>query len=300
MAEILHGYTEFRDSGDENWQIEQGVINITRVFKGPWDKRVDFVNDVLIAGITDDNRYFGKPHPDYPQSYVDRITITGTGKTNQESLTDLIKHDRATITANYKTFPGGSPDSSSPGQNQNLGLLFFQEHVSTEVEILELPLEKIRINIYPEGGGNPIPVPHLDSTRLRKKITFMNYQVDIPFWINPNWNGADGILNNLGIINAATITTYQSGFSFPSDTLLFLGPVGSTKRELSKKNKLVWGMSLMFKYNPIGWHRYPTIDDSNPNSPEIKFNSQIDPLPYERAYFEDLMPFLFDGPGGPP
>lgn len=290
---FAHGYKEYKESGEESISFTGGGKQYTRIFKGPWEFRHAFINKVLaedLVGDTDFPLYvLGRPHPEDPNSYVSQIRIRGTGFTTQDDETNTIKHARATITATYESYSGATNPTGDP---RKYGIWFIEEEVSPETEILELEADYQIDKVI--RAGSEIKVPGLNSTTATTYVQYTNYKVKIPVWYEPPW---PNLLSYTGFLNSDHFESLGTGLIFAAKTLQFVGPHGQTQRA-SFQGLNVWGLDLLFKHNPMGWHLRPKISlidnfgNINAQAPIWEY-VEILPNPYQYAAFLSIFPYLF-------
>jgi hypothetical protein len=283
-APLPLGFTEYKDSGKEDYNWKEGKADLVRIFDGVWEQRLNFIFNHVLPQVStaDGETVYSSPnvYPDFPSARAYRASIEGKLATSKDESTGMIKHRLARITVYYST-----PDfvDDSDGSNRPPGStdpLYVVESVDTETEILPIPARKFVTCYY--GGEGDVPCApwqqgdggfeteaewllHVGDKVTRKitelgkvpyRINRFNYKLKLPYVLFPRWADIDYCLGKLNYIPI----TMPSGLFAPPETLRYDGLASVTKRELSR-GALVWEMEHKFCYYKPGWNTVPECDE---------------------------------------
>ena len=302
-APFPFGFTEFKDSGEEDYAWIEGKFEATRIFDGPWENRLDFIVALSWQVYEVDGQQVLFPpafHPEIKGIYAVKARVKGLLKTDRNTATNYIKHDIARITVTYDSTPikglkGGD------GDNKNGTDPYIEEGITSSVNIIPI---KISIPQWtgdtqstPVQSGDPVvgydPVsklplyPHYtppetiqDFTELKevsfnKRIVTINYKLRIPLVLKPVW---DIIRDCLGCVNELPFTT-PSGLVAAPETLLYEGLSGITKRELLNGD-LGWELEHSFNYYKPGWNTRPQGEYSGTGNSFIAVVKDVEIVPH--------------------
>ena len=264
------GFTEFKESGQENYDFKEGKADFIRIFDGPWENRQEFLFNHVLPVVTEANgtTIYSSPnvYPEYTWARAYKAEIKGLLKTDKTEQ-NFIKHTMARITVHYST-PDFIDDSGNNGGNRPPGSndrIYVVETVDSETEIYPLPARKFqtcyhmdRGICYPQDGGESFVAGK--ATELGKipyRLNRFIYKLKLPLVINPRWADIDFSLGGVNYIPFVT----PSGLYAPPGTLRYDGISSVTKRELTV-GALVWEMEHKFTYYKPGWNTFPDVDDT--------------------------------------
>lgn len=252
------GYSEYTgEAGQaatrERFDWESGEITATRIFKGPWEDRIDFVNDHL-----------DKEYPDLPQAKLANVEILGIGVASVNSDTGQASWDTAQLTVTYKTLQQETP--ASPTKPQTVedfsNRRFIEESLEGRVEILQVDAsdywvdsaanaQQFGTQYLQENEGLRLnaldKINLLDPTEI---LTLKQQFVGVPFWTEMHM--ARGKVNNNCFIA-------PSGIAFAAESLRYDGTTGRTKIDVdtrgSEDNPFpVWELEHSFAHKIVGWN----------------------------------------------
>lgn len=301
LAPLPLGFTEYKESGEEDFNWKEGKADLIRIFDGRWEHRHPFIFQHILPNIAAANgeTVFSSPsvYPEYHNARAYRASIKGFG-TTRIGDTGLIKHAMARITVHYSTpdFTDDSQDSGRPPGSEDR--LYVIETVDTETEILPIPARKSTVCYH--SGMDDIPcVPYqvgdggyeteaeylaVVGEKVVKKLTELgkipyrinrfNYKLKLPYVLYPRWAEIDFCLGKLNYIPFIT----PSGLFAAPGQLRYDGLSSVTKRELSVGH-LLWEMEHKFCYYKPGWNTVPDADETT----GLIRNVVINPPLYEDA-----------------
>ncbi len=259
------GFTEFKDSGTEDFDFDAGEVNAVRIFDGPWENRHRFLFENILATVSNVNgeNVFSDPsrYPDIPNATAFKASIKGllkTGLGDEQQIT----HELARITVSYKTHSFSQDGSSGNSQNKNN---YIEESLDTSTELLPLAGEKISYKkefSYDDGNVGQGPQVITTLKKLTEEVHFnyivkhINYKLRIPIDLAPRWGA---ITAALGTVNMVPIIT-PSGLMADRFRLRYDGISGVTKREISA-GVLAWELTHSFSFYAPGWNTRPRIND---------------------------------------
>ena len=236
---LPEGFTEYKNSAKESYDLENGTFEATRIFDGPWTNRKTFIEEHLtgIAFSAEGETYHGEAHayPPYEEAKAYRVDVQGLLKTDIDD-DDFIKHQIARLTVSYKIFPG----QEQPGNEENK----IEESIKSSTKIIPIPGR----NFTSPGDGSVVG----EEFTIPLIEVYLDYEIKLPLNINPLWSNIAGLL---GYINSVPIT-FPSGLTAGTETLLYNGLSGSTKYQLPTK-EVAWQLNLHFTYFGRGWNKYP-------------------------------------------
>lgn len=319
------GFTEWKESGVEDYDLENGLKEYVRIFDGPWINRLKFITDLTsqlteVEGnqvITTGEKSIAF-YPDDQTARAYKVNVQPKLATDKDSK-NFIRHAMARVTVNYKPYTYSFPNDRNPLQ-ANL----IEESVESSVEILPL---KTTTQVYtgdtrlgtPLTYGDPIigytqytdpkvPVyPQYDDSngetykdflKLKeitrtKRVTILHYKLKIPLVLRPRWTH---INNSLSCVNKYIAIT-PSGLVAPIGTLRYDGFSSITKRE-TVTGGFGWEMEHVFSYYKPGWNTYPDIQvlssDLLGNSNSIVTDKPMVPILYD---YYDLVKIFRDTGG---
>jgi hypothetical protein len=278
------GFTEFKDSGQEDYNFRDGKAEFQRIFDGPWENRQQFIFDHVLPSIqsAEGETFLHVPqrYPAFRQAIPYRATVKGMLRTTRApALENLISHDIARITVYYSTIQAPSQNSGGGGGDIN----FVEESVDSEIEILPLPAQKFEYQFhyfngtptnyetYLAHGGSPgiikLTKKATEEGKINHIIRRLNYRIKVPFITQPRWGY---ISTYQGSLNSAPFITPSGLFAAPGQ-LRFDGISSVTKRELqdiTNPQATGWEFDFVFCYYKPGWNTHPTTAPIDPNITE--------------------------------
>jgi len=296
---LPHGYTEFVGAGTssgitETFSIAEGKFSAQRFFTGPWDNRFNFCLQYLFAPFaTGGSQVIGfrpKWYPDYKNSMVTNIEITGISKPGHNEVTGQAKFELARITATYESVPAtvttltAARAGQAPGNRETV-TLFIEESIESDIELKTWSGENF--NLEDELGDKKnqhdrgwMAVPFIQLIITLKSV----------FCYNPNWEAikynlgkvhtrppiglagrAELVANNpnLSAINFKTPSGFECESAYPNQTLRYDGISAMTKVDVFSGEGTynnnpyplpIWEISHQFTYNPDGWNNERDAD----------------------------------------
>lgn len=277
------GFTEFKGSATEQLDWYNGTVELQRIFDGPWENRLAFVDSLIVkVDEVNGNQVIFDPafYPGYEDAFAYKVDIKGMLKVDRDTVDNIIKYDMARITVSYMAPKFKFPDKKNKEDTTPEDRLFVEESLHSSVEILPI---KINIPIWtgdttenpihdndPIVGYDPInqiPLyPSYDGTpeglaagytlkeeSFNKTIVIFNYKLKIPITTRPRWAN---ITQAAGKINSSQFIT-PSGLVANPNQLRYDGVSAITKREISGK-VLAWEIEHDFAFYEPGWNTKPT------------------------------------------
>lgn len=305
LAPLPLGFTEYKESGEEDFNWKEGKADLIRIFDGRWEHRHPFIFQHILPNVAtaSGETIYSSPsvYPEYHNARAYRATIKGLG-TTRIGDTGLIKHAMARITVHYSTpdFTDDSDGSNRPPGSEDR--IYVIETVDTETEILPIPARKLTVcyfssDDYPcmpwevgDGGydteaeylaamGDKVVKKLTELGKFPYRINRFNYKLKLPYVIAPRW--AD-ITYCLGKVNYIPFVT-PSGLFAPPGTLRYDGLASVTKRELSR-GYLVWEMEHKFCHYAPGWNTIPECDETTGQIRDVA----LDPALYFDAVHQTI------------
>ncbi len=264
------GFVEDKDSGEENYDVEQGTIDATRIFIGPWENRLDFIKTYLLSipTATEDGDTIHLPPNTYPiasGAIATRVHVKGFSTTDNQldagKFEDrtFIKHELVRLTVGYKVPQGidGANYAENTEEVFDRDHFYIEERIDTTTEIVEF-----RASDFVDANDNVVDI---GGTKVfNKTITLVHIQISMPILLNPDWNR---YILGLGHINqffgdfggAAGEVIFPSGLKCPNSTLLYDGLNGITKYEMGDQ-RIGWSFTLNFVFKSLPWTYELEID----------------------------------------
>ena len=247
MAQFALGFQEYTGDGQaptrERFDFESGEITATRIFKGPWENRIDFIHDHL------DVRY-----PDIPQAVLANIDILGLGVSSVNDTTGQAEWERVQLTVNYKTLQQETP--SNPRGEQNLDDFskrrFIEEAIEGGVEMQQTEGASWQIaDGEPNAGDKLNELDKINKLLPLETLTIKQNFLGIPNWMEMHL--ARGKVNNNAWIS-------PSGIPFASESLRYDGTTADTKIDIDTRGSEdspfpVWELTHKFSHNVFNWNK---------------------------------------------
>lgn len=288
-APFFFGYTEFKESAEENLDWLNGTVELTRVFDGPWENRLAFVESLLarVDEVGGTQVIFNPAfYPGYDDAFAYKCAIKGKLKVGRDTTENIITFDMARITVNYTAPKFKFPDKKNPNDTTPSDRLFVEESLQSSIEILPIkiqipiwtgettenqiqstdpivgyeafspydPLYPSYDNSGPDGGAAALAAGFtLKEDTVNKTIVIFNYKLKIPIATKIRWAN---IQEAAGKINSKDFIT-PSGLIAAPNTLRYDGVSAITKREISGK-VLAWEIEHDFAFYKSGWNTRPT------------------------------------------
>ncbi len=262
------GFVEDKESGEENYDVEQGTINATRIFLGPWENRLDFIKTYLLSipTATEDGDTIHLPPNTYPiasGAIATRVHVKGFSTTDNQldagKFKDrtFIKHELVRLTVGYKVPAGidGANYAENTEEVFDRDHFYIEERIDTTTEIVEF-----RASDFVDNAGNVVDIG--GTKVINKTITLVHIQISMPILLNPDWNR---YILGLGHINwgfgdgGVSNVIFPSGIKFGTATLLYDGINGITKYEMGDQ-KIGWSFTLNFTFRALPWWYELIID----------------------------------------
>lgn len=266
------GFVEAKGSANEAYDMEQGTIDATRVFIGPWENRTEFIKTYLISVPveTTDGDTIHLPPDTYPEAIksvafkVDvegMLTVDNNTSVGDDSL-NLISYKFAKVTVSYHLPQGIDGDSYANGTEDvfNRPQWYVEERIDSTTETVEFKSSE-----FLDEDDNVID--NKGMLVINKTITLVNYQVTLPFIINPDWNRfllTAGLVNNDQFIG-------PSGISLPAGTVRYDGINGITKWGMGIQ-LIGWSFTFNFAFNVLYWNKKLTLENGAFVNKELKPN----------------------------
>lgn len=247
------GFTEYKESGDEEFDYQNGIIRAIRIFDGPWENRYDFINSFSAQynSVNGQQIYIPAPsHPTIKGACVVKANTKGYLQTDKDDVNNIVTHTMARVTLTYETPKYNFNKSNTTADPRELQRFFIEESLESSTEIYALDADGVKID------GKNIALAGVKKFPLR--LVYLNYRLTFPFIFEPRFSYV-GIMS--GLVNSTPFVT-PSGLIAPPGCLLFDGISGITKREIFE-GLLVWQITYNFTFFKDGWNYQPTVDRVN-------------------------------------
>ena len=268
------GYTEFVGAGTssgitESFNIADGSFSAQRFFTGPWDERFNFCLQYLFTPFaTGGSQLVGfrpKWYPDYKNSMVTNIEITGISKPGHNDIPGQAKFELARITATYRSVPATvttltAARAGSPQGTRETVTLFIEESIESDIELKTWSGENFQLDGKKQHDKGWMAVPFVQLIITLKSV----------FCYNPDWEAIKQSLGKLhtrhptySASNFKTPSGFECESEFPNQTLRYDGISAMTKVDVFSGEGTyndnayplpIWEISHQFAYIPDGWN----------------------------------------------
>ncbi len=286
MTNLPLGFSEITTEGSEtkeSWDYQSGIINTVRTFVGPWENRIDFINDHLDKG-----------YPDIPQARLSKIDGAGEGVGLENEENGQATWERYRFTASYSTATQETPQQPRQEQEREdfVNNRFITEAIEGGVDFLQVEGADYEIDrLEPNEGDSLNQLDKLNIINPLETLTIKQNYLGIPNWLE--FSLAKGKVNNNGWIS-------PSGIPFAKETLLYEGTTGPTKIDIDTRTSPdnpfpVWELTHKFSIKVIGWN---TRFHKGQFQRIVRVDGDGDPIIDSGLYDQADMYSIFFGAGG--
>lgn len=239
-SNLPYGYKELYGSGEEYFDFLVGGWKATRVFFGPWENRLDFLDAIFYTVTQGSNAAIYVPGAVYPEIanlIPTNAKIQGKLDHSNEGALGQISYAAARIEIEYNsviiTTPGGENPGGEPTDPETIPR-FAQVSISGGIETLVVPGEELV-----DEDNNP-----LIDVRAVRQIPFGTIKVTFFHVINPIF----GYLEYYpGLVNSGPFTL-PNGLTYGAATLLYDGY--EAEKTFLLNQTTTWQVSLTFLSRP--------------------------------------------------